>query len=189
MSIADQIRKIDNVSTVFTLSGVQSLLSIENPKTIYNAVSYALRRSELNRISEGIFSFNNNYSKVEFANKFRKPSYISLYTVLQQSGIVFQPYSSIYVVSNRSETVNIDDQKYIYRKIKDEILLNPLGIEDKNGIYTATPERAICDKIYLDKDEYFDNLRKIDLMFMKEINDKVYQNNKKISKFILKYEK
>ncbi len=189
MNIADRIRKIDNVSTVFTITEIKILLNIDNQKNVYDALFYAAHKGEMYKISDGIYSFNKNYSKTEFANKYRRPSYISLYTVLQKAGIVFQPYAAIYVITNRSEDAKIDNQKYIYRKIKDEILLNPPGIEYKNGVHNATPERAICDKLYLDGDEYFDNLKDINWDFMKKINKNVYQNNSTIIKFIAKHSK
>jgi hypothetical protein len=109
-----------------------------------------------------------------------------LYTIFQKEGIVFQPYSSIYIVSNRSEEVDIDEQKYIYRKVKDNILLNPLGVSNENHIQTASRERAICDKLYLDGDEYFDNLRNINWNFMNQLNNQVYSENKVIADFIIK---
>ena len=112
-----------------------------------------------------------------------------MYTVLQESGVVFQPYSSIYLISKRSEEVNIDNQKYIYRKIKDNILLNPLGIIQNDSISIATKERAICDILYLDDEQYFDNLREIDWNMILKLNKNVYENNINISNFINKYKK
>jgi hypothetical protein len=184
MNISDKLRKINSKATVFTVADIKKALEIEDKKSLYNAIYYALNKGELYKISEGIYSFNSNYSKKEFANKYRIPSYISLYTVLQDSGIVFQPYTSVFVITNRSETVDIGGQKYVYRKIKDEILLNPLGINQKDGISTATVERAICDKIYLDGIEYFDNLRNVDFNMIKKLNVEVYESNKNISKFL-----
>jgi len=184
MNIANRLRKINNTNTVFTIIDIKKALNIEDQKSLYNAIHYAVRQKELYTISKGIYSFDSNYSRKEFGNKYRTPSYISLYTVLQESGIVFQPYTSIFVITNRSETVDIDGQRYIYRKIKDEILLNPLGIEQKNGVSTATVERAICYKIYLDGVEYFDNLRNVDLNLIERLNREVYESNKEISKFL-----
>jgi hypothetical protein len=105
---------------------------------------------------------------------------------LQAAGIIFQPYESIYVIAKRSEKVMINHQQYIYRKIKDDCLLNPIGLVQKNGVTMATPERAIADKIYLDGDEYFDNLRSINWELMKEINSRVYFNHSVINMFIKK---
>jgi hypothetical protein len=77
-----------------------------------------------------------------------------------------------------------DGQNYVYRKIKDSILLQPLGIASANGIFKASPERALCDKIYLDRQEYFDNLRSIDWDFMTSLNQNVYNDNRYIALFI-----
>jgi hypothetical protein len=184
MNISDKLRKINSKATVFTVADIKKALEIEDQKSLYNAIYYALNKGELYKISEGIYSFNSNYSKKEFANKYRTPSYISLYTVLQDSGVVFQPYTSVFLITNRTETIDIEGQRYVYRKIKDEILLNPLGINQKDGVSTATVERAICDKIYLDGIEYFDNLRDVDLNIVKKLNIEVYGNNKGISKFL-----
>lgn len=184
MNIANRLRKINKTTTVFTVIDIKKALDMKNQKSLYNAIYYAVKQKELYRISEGIYSFNSNYSKKEFGNKYRTPSYISLYTVLQESGVVFQPYTSIFVITNRSETVDIDGQKYVYRKIKNEILLNSLGIEQKNDVSIATIERAICDKIYLDGIEYFDNLRNVDLDLIDRLNKEVYEGNKNISKFL-----
>jgi hypothetical protein len=177
-------KKADQTVFGFTdLSG--AVVGYTGPK-LRSALKYAIHKGDLVRISKGMYALSNAYSKHEFANKYRSPSYLSLYTVLQKAGIVFQPYSSIYAVSNRSEERTFDDQTYIYRKIKDAILLNPLGIENENNTQYATPERAICDKLYLDGDEYFDNLRGIDWVFMQKLNTLVYGNNKTISNFIHK---
>lgn len=184
MNIANRLRKINKTTTVFTVIDIKKALDMKNQKSLYNAIYYAVKQKELYRISEGIYSFNSNYSKKEFGNKYRTPSYITLYTVLQESGVVFQPYTSIFVITNRSETVDIDGQKYVYRKIKNEILLNSLGIEQKNDVSIATIERAICDKIYLDGIEYFDNLRNVDSDLIERLNKEVYEDNKNISKFL-----
>jgi hypothetical protein len=175
--------------TVFSLSEISLLANQYNGQKLYSALKYAVKSNSIMRISRGIYALTALYNKQEFANKYRSPSYISLYTVLQEAGVVFQPYDSMYLVSNRSEEVIVDGQKYIYRKIKDEFLLNPVGLITKKSVNRATPERAICDKIYLDGDEYFDNLRQIDWVLMNTINQKVYKNNTNISEFIRKNKK
>jgi len=50
-------------------------------------------------------------------------------------------------------------------------------------------ERALCDKIYLDGDEYFDNLRQINWELAGKLNAEVYFHNSNIAKFISKYAK
>ena len=170
--------------TVFSLSELGSLSPSYVGTKLNSAVKYLVKKGELIRISKGLYVVDKNYSRIEFANKYRVPSYISFYTILESLGIVFQPYSSIYIASRRSEEKIIDGQKYIYRKIKDEILLNPMGIDMQGQISKASPERAICDKLYLDGIEYFDNTRNIDFEKMRLINTKIYKNNQTISIWI-----
>lgn len=173
--------------TVFTTTEISQILEINDEKKLYSALIYACNNNDIIRVTRGVYVLDNNYLRLELGNKLRKPSYISLYTVLQENGIVFQPYTSVFLVSNRSCELNIDSKKYIYRKIKNEILLNKMGLVNDGNIIKASPERALCDKIYLDKDEHFDNLRRINWKLMKELNVKVYGKDKNIKKFILKY--
>ena len=153
-------------------------------KSITDALLYATKKGYLHKITRGVYALGKDYSKLELANKLRRPSYISLYTVLQQKGVVFQPYSSIFVVDGRSQELELEGQKYVYRKIKDSILLNPLGIETVDEVTVAGIERAICDKLYLDGLEYFDNLRDVDWDVMTKLNAEVYNNSKVIADFI-----
>lgn len=180
----DLYRNKDKDQTIFSLTDFSNLSPKYNGSKLNSAIKYLVKNKDLIRLSKGLYSINDSYSNQEFANKYRVPSYISLYTVLSELGIIFQPYSSIYLLSKRSETKNINGINIIYRKIKDKILLNPLGIKNINGVFKASPERAICDKIYLDGDEYFDNVRNIDWDLIKKINFEVYNNNQVISKWI-----
>lgn len=170
--------------TVFTIDDIMMLVPFEKRSQLDNALYYAVHRNQLLRLSEGIYALSDDYSLLELGNKYRRPSYVSSYTILQEVGIVFQPYTSIYLMSNRFEESEIDEQKYIYHQIKDTILLNPLGLYVEDNIQKATPERAICDKIYLTGIEYFDNLRNIDWNLIKRLNEKVYEDNKEIDKFL-----
>jgi predicted transcriptional regulator of viral defense system len=152
-----------------------------------SALKYATKSGDLIRVTRGIYVFDRNYSRFEMGNKLRTPSYISLYSVLQAKGVVFQPYTSIFLVAQRSQSLEVDGQKYIYRKVKDSILLNEVGIEVQNGVSVASLERAICDKLYLDQDEHFDNLRSVDFEKMELLNTNVYGNDNNIRNFIGKY--
>ncbi|PIZ46070.1 hypothetical protein COY30_00750 [Candidatus Woesebacteria bacterium CG_4_10_14_0_2_um_filter_44_9] len=187
MSLVKDLTKNRKNQTVFTLNDIVQLAESYRGARLYSALKYAVKTSDLIRLSRGIYSLNREYSRQEFANKFRTPSYISLYTVLQEAGVLFQPYISIYLVSGRSITTEIDNQKYIYRKIKNEILLNPTGIITESGASKAIPERALCDVIYLEGNQYFDNLRQINWEKAESLNTEVYFHNLGISEFISKY--
>src|SRR3990167_1902818 len=108
--------------TVLSVSNIARLTNKQPDVNMLSALSYHVQKGNLIRLSKGLYALDNQYSRFELANRLRQPSYISLYTVLQKAGVVFQPYTSIFVVSNRSETLIIGNQKYLYRKIKDAIL-------------------------------------------------------------------
>ena len=184
--ISDLLRHRNHDQTIFTFGEIARIVGRNPDANLVSTISYFVRRKKLLRLAKGIYSLDENYNKFELANKLRSPSYISLYSILQESGIVFQVYPTIFSISNRSETIEIHRQVYRYRKIKDDILLNPLGLGEKQGVFKATPERAILDKIYLDGGEYFDNLNGIDWQTAKSLNSRAY-HSKQITKFIDQY--
>jgi len=170
--------------TVFTVAELAQIVNDYHGQKLYAALNFAKKAGDLINVTRGIYALNSDYSRWELGNKLRIPSYVSLYSVLQKEGVVFQPYTSVFLIAKRVETLELDEQKYIYRKMKDEILLNPLGIEIQNGVAVAKIERAICDKIYLDGEEYFDNLRSVNWEFMTRLNEDVYGKCEVIKQYI-----
>jgi len=169
--------------TLFTTSEIAQILNIHNKEKLYSFLKYSTSIGDTKRITRGIYSLSEKYSQFELGNKLRQPSYISLYTILQKNGVIFQNYETIYLISNRSETKKIGDYEFNYKKIKDKILYNNLALVNENSVMLATSERAICDLIYLGFDYYFDNLRKVNFELIKKLNNKLYNNNQ-ISNFI-----
>ena len=51
----------------------------------------------------------------------------------------------------------MDEQKIVYRKLKDDILGNQKGLVDRGYFFEATKERAFLDRLYLFPEYYFDN--------------------------------
>ena len=121
--------------------------------------------------NRGIYA-KDQYDIFELANKIYAPSYISLETVLQRAGVIFQYYDSIFSVSYVSRTVKADGKTIVYRRLKKEILLNKQGIEEQENVVIASPERAFLDSVFLYRDYHFDNLSSLNwekVMDLKEI--------------------
>jgi len=170
--------------TVISVADASMMVPEYSGNKLWSALKYAVASGDLIRLTRGIYVFERNYSHLELANKLRIPSYVSMYTVLQKEGVVFQPYESVYMIASRSQRIEVDNQNYIYRRIKAEILLNTRGIEIVDRVSMANTERALCDKLYLDGNEHFDNLRGIDWEEMRNLNRLVYGGNKTIADFI-----
>ena len=147
--------------TVFTLDEV----SLYFPKIPYenlrSSIRYFTNVGKLKRLHQGIYA-KNEYNPLELANKLYKPSYISLETVLARGGETFQYYETIFVVSYLTREVTLKDTNIQYRQIKGGVLTNPEGIEQKEGYFIATLERAFLDAVFIYRNYHFDNLGTID---------------------------
>jgi len=145
-------------NTVFTFKDISLLWNDTDKKATISAINYYVKTGNLHRIRRGIYAKDKNYNKLELATKIYTPSYVSFETVLTKAGVVFQYYSQIFVASYLTREITADGQKYSYKKIKDIILTNPSGIENKENYSIASLERAFLDILYLYKDYHFDNL-------------------------------
>ena len=174
-------------NTVFTFKDISLLWNDTDKKATISAINYYVKTGNLHRIRRGIYAKDKNYNKLELATKIYTPSYVSFETVLTKAGVVFQYYSQIFVASYLTREITADGQKYSYKKIKDTILTNPLGIEIKENYSIASLERAFLDILYLYKDYHFDNLSPLNW-------DKVFEilpiyDNKQMEKKVKQYYK
>ena len=172
--------------TVFSLKEISMLFPEFIYKNLKSKLSYFVSTGKLKRLRKGIYA-KENYNFLELANKIYTPSYISLETVLEKEGIVFQKYKTVFVSSYLSRRIKVENQEIFYRKIKDEILLNSMGINEENYYFIASKERAFLDALFLYKDYHFDNLRPLDWEKIKEI-EKIY-SSKVLVKRVTQYYK
>lgn len=150
-------------NTVFSTKEIALILGEADSNLVKSKISYYVKKDVLVRLRKGVYAKRSGYEILEAANKIFTPSYISLETVLQKEGVVFQDYGSvIFVVSYQTREVRLGDYDVHFKKIKNEILTNPEGIDIKNGYSIASKERAFMDAIYLYKNYYFDNLDSLD---------------------------
>lgn len=161
--------------TVFTTDEIALFLNIKNKHTLRNSIVRLKEQWILISLYRGIFGLP-QYSLMEFINKLKVPSYISLETVLQQSGIVFQNYEkSFHLISSNSKYYKIDLPNIPHRitvsfhKMKTSLLFSSLGIIQKKNYRIATPERALCDRLYLSPNYYFDNTENLNIQLLKDL--------------------
>lgn len=154
---------------------------------LYAKTAYYVNQKALIRLTRGVFAKNKNYNLKELATSIYTPSYISFETVLREAGVIFQHYDAIFVASKWPKTIIIDKNTFTFRKLKDEVLFNPIGVLNKSGYSIATTERAFLDMIYLFPNYYFDNLKSINWDKCNELV-KIY-NNKELTKRLAKYRK
>jgi len=161
---------LNSWKTVFTYDDISILLGIQNKNTIKSFINRLLKTSIVKSNFKWIYTFN-KYNDFELASKIKKDSYISFETVLKQNWFIFQDYSStIFLASNNSISKKIWNITFKYNKLKDSILYNPIWIINKWTYFIASSERAICDRLYLSTNYYFDNLENIDKEKLIEIS-------------------
>jgi hypothetical protein len=154
--------------TVLTIQDVALLWRETVTQATRVRINYYVRKGELIPLRKGIYAKSRGYNRLELATSILKPAYVSFETVLAAEGLIFQVYEKIYSASYASREVIVDQQIYSYRKIKDHVLVNPLGIELRQETSIATSERAFLDSLYIHADYHFDSLLPIDW-------DKVYK--------------
>ncbi len=129
-----------------------------SPSLLKRRLHYYVQNGQLWAMRKGFYAKDKNYDRYELATKIYTPSYISFETVLAAAGIIFQYYSAVFVATYQTKNIMCDNQEYIYKKLKDTILVNTTGVEDKGTYFIASPERAFLDLLYLNKNYYVDNL-------------------------------
>ncbi|MFB6226440.1 MAG: hypothetical protein ABEJ02_03745 [Candidatus Paceibacteria bacterium] len=155
-----QLYKSDQ--TVFTLQEAAMIWGEPDSEKVKKRLYRYKKEGKLYSPRRGIYTKDKDYAEYELATKIYTPAYISLETVLASSGLIFQFYSQIFVISYLTREITVDEQTYNFRKIKDTILTNKKGVKKLDNYWVASTERAFLDTIYLNKKYYFDNLSPLD---------------------------
>lgn len=177
---------IRSARTIFTFKEVVLLWGESDVNFVKKKLNRYVKAGKLYQVRKGIYAKDDKYDKYELSTKIYTPSYISLETVLGATGITFQLYSQIFVISYQSKEIECQGQKFNFHKIKDSILTNQTGVESRGNYDIATPERAFLDVIYLYTDYHFDNLSPLNWEKVYEILP-IYGGNKRMMKKVKMY--
>jgi len=168
--------------TVFTTEDLALLWQETNRNNLKAKIFYYAKKGVLLRLTRGIFAKDKNYDPKELATSLYTPSYISFETVLRESGMIFQHYETIFAAGPWSKTIKIDGRAFTFRKMKKNLLFNPVGIVSRDNYGIASPERAFLDTIYLSPKYYFDNLKPLNWGKCRQLA-KIYANSTLIKRF------
>lgn len=171
--------------TILTTKEIALLWKERNKNNLKSKIAYYVKQGGLMRLRRGIFAKSKEYDFKELATSVYIPSYISFETVLREEGIIFQHHKAIFVASYISKQIKFHKNKIVFRKLKNEILMNKKGVINKGNFYQAEKERAFLDMIYLFKDYHFDNFNGLNWEKCFELV-KIY-HNKEIIKRLKKY--
>jgi predicted transcriptional regulator of viral defense system len=157
-----QIAKLGQ--TMFHTRDLGNLWNTPSDNTLYTLLKRYTQQGLLFRIYKGLYSIVpiEKLDPVQLGLKaLHTYAYVSCEYVLAQHGIIQQHTPAITLVSNISRTFSLNGHHYKSRKLSDKHLYNTFGITKKNGIQTATLDRAVADMLYYNKNAYFDAQSKI----------------------------
>jgi len=159
----------DSRKTVFTLKNLQSLWGIKNQtgKVIAKRMT---DKGLIFRISKGYYSLNKDFNDYELANLIISPSYISLHSSLFYHGISFQVSNIISSVALLNYQKKVKEKNFKYYAMKKQLFFNLEGVNQRDNLSIACPERAILDSFYFGLLPNIDNLENINFTYLKEIS-------------------
>ncbi len=160
---------LESPRTVFTVQSLIMQMGCSDSGRLTKSLYYYAKEGRIRNPRRGIYT-KLKYDVQEMACCLFRPSYISLEYVLQRAGIVFQWDDSITCVSYLSRTVEVDGKQFRYRRVSPELWIGMEGIEQRDNVAIATPERAFLDMVYLSAGNcFFDNLRPLSVKKVRNI--------------------
>lgn len=161
--------------TVFSTKDIALLWHDANSLATRVRLNYYVNKGELLRLRKGLYAKNKDYDRIELATRILTPAYVSFETVLVREGVIFQYYTEIFVASYATRKITVDDQVFLFRKLRTDLLVNPLGVEHVNETSIASMERAFLVLLYVSPRAYFDYLGGIDWEKVNQILP-IYEN-------------
>lgn len=154
----DKLLKLDR--KLYHTQDLALLWNISNKNTLYTTIKRYLKKGILISIHKGFYGtvpIENIDPYLLCASYLHTFCYLSTETVLANHGVISQNPHVITFISPISKKFRIGDNDYLSRQLKPNFLLNSAGIIENNGVFTATPERAVSDMLYFNPKYYLDN--------------------------------
>jgi hypothetical protein len=152
------------------------LWDISNKNTLYTTIKRYVQKGILIPIFKGLYSTVpiSQLDPLELGRAvIHRYTYLTTESVLSQEGIISQTTYAFTFVSSLSKKIKVGDFNFLFRKLKDEYLYNPTGIENKGGNFVAATERAVADMLYFNPKYHFDFSESIDFDKVKRIQKEI----------------
>ena len=150
MKISEDIhllQKFESVmSGVFSINDLRNLFNESNNVLLHRRINSLEKSGFLSRFKQG-FYVTEHYNLLALACRIYPESYISLGTILAENLLIGSiPAKTVYAVKpGRAKEFTNRDMTFKYMGIQPELIF---GIERKNGISRALPEKAFLDTLY-----------------------------------------
>jgi predicted ATP-dependent Lon-type protease len=166
----NELIKIDR--KIFHTNDLSLLWKISNKNTLYTTIKRYVQKGVLIPIYKGLYSTMplSQLDPLELGKAIiHKYTYLSTETVLAEAGVISQATYAYTFVSSQPKKVSIGDVSFLFRQLKDEYLNNPVGVQNRGGMFIASPERAAADLLYFNPKYHFDMPESIDFKEVRSI--------------------
>lgn len=139
---------------VFTASEAKSIFF--DQKNIITQIAFWVKKGYLSKIGSGLYilaKVKDEINPMVMAGKIYEPSYISLEFALNYYGIIPDiPGTYTSVTSKKTKYFKNSFGNFTYQKIKSEFFTGYVAMMENNLSFNiATPEKALVDYVYLNK--------------------------------------
>ena len=145
---------------LFHADDLATLLGIQNDNTLRVTLHRLVRAGILHRVWRGLYSI----LPIETIDPIQLGSaclhqfcYLTTESVLRDSGYILQSVDAVTFASGVSRKFAVRDHRFVSRRLHPRFLHNAAGIRKIDGVFRATPERAIADMLYFHPQYHFDH--------------------------------
>lgn len=145
---AELISKLSSLpKPYFTVTDLEKILRLPRA-SLYVTLTRLVQAGMLVRLRKNMYklAFAPTHGE-KAANELYFPSYLSFESALSKHGILSQiPYTLTFATTRPSKKIILENTQIEYRHLKRDLFF---GYALENGIYVATPEKALLDELYL----------------------------------------
>jgi predicted transcriptional regulator of viral defense system len=185
MIITELIKSLERLNKPFySIADLEKITSLSR-KSLYVTLKRLVDRGILEKVGLGIYRLFTSKTSVEkIAASLYVPNYLSFESLLSRYGVLnLVPYTITFATTRKTRRITLLGRAIEYRQIKKELFW---GYEIKGGIYTAKPEKAFLDLVYL-ASKGIASLDLDELDTKKLSSKKVKEFSKKFPKYTQKY--
>jgi hypothetical protein len=152
------------------------LWGIHNRQTLYMTITRYIDAGVLNPVYKGL------YATIPIAALdplelgvaiIHRYTYLTTESVVAQAGGISQMVYDYTFVADQSKRVKVGGWSFRYRQLKDNYLYHPAGVASREGILTASTERAVADLLYFNPKAHFDIPELIDFDQVRAIQQEI----------------
>jgi predicted transcriptional regulator of viral defense system len=130
----------------YTIADLEKITGLSR-NSLYIALERWKTQGFIERVGQGIYLPIGITTSVEnIASQLYIPNYLSFESALAKYGILnLIPYTITFATTRKTRKYTLRKQEIEFRQITPKLFF---GFEMKNGIYIASPEKALLDEVY-----------------------------------------